>query len=130
MDWSTYGECDGQISLFDLPAFSQKTVYKATDFLKEVLLMGTGFENGKERVLAIFSNVTDKKERISLVKKEYGLGGWGSPIKGYGLCGASTYNPKGITVEWKDEEGQKEEIIPWSLIDTEIGILISHGIYQ
>lgn len=129
MNWKNYGECEGQISLFDVPSFCQKTVFVATDFLREVILRGTGFVNGKQRVKKLFEEKQTASERIQGLKKEYGLGGWGSPLDGYGLCGASTFNSKGITVEWKDEEGKKEDIIPWKTIEKEISSMINEGAY-
>lgn len=100
------------------------------DYLKNVLLRGTGFVGGKERVLKIFENEVDEKQRQKLIKKEYGLGGAGWPIEGYGLHGYDSFNGKGLKINWRDEEGEKEGIVTWRYIEKELGVLIMTGEYS
>ena len=66
------------------------------DYIVSVLLRGTGFVGGKERVYKIYQTVDSPSERAKLIKKEFGLGGAGWPIDGYGLHGYDTFKPQGM----------------------------------
>ena len=99
------------------------------EYIVTVLLKGTGFAGGKERVYNIYKNVAKASEREKLIKKEYGLGGAGWPIENYGLHGYDTFKPQGIRFKWRDIEGEKEGYLSWKSVEEEIGILINKGIY-
>jgi len=64
------------------------------DYIREVLLRGSGFSHGKRRIYGIFDSVSDPGERVKRIKKEYGQGGAGWPIDGYGLHGYDIYHGK------------------------------------
>ena len=74
------------------------------DYVITVLLRGTGFAGGKKRVYNIYKTVDNATERAKLVKKEFGIGGAGWPIEGYGLHGYDTFKPQGIRFQWRDLE--------------------------
>ena len=76
MDWSDY-EVDGQLSIFDLI----ETENEPFNPLEALALHGTGFVDGMKRVKAYFSENHTISEKAKFLKKEYGLGGFGSPIK-------------------------------------------------
>lgn len=78
------------------------------DYTVEALLHGSGFEGGKKRIIAMYQDIPDKKERVKAIKKEYGQGGAGWPLKGYGLHGYDSFHGKGLRLCWRDEEGEKE----------------------
>lgn len=99
------------------------------DYIRRVLLMGSGSENGKQRIYKIFESVSDAGERAKQIKKEYGQGGAGWPIEGYGLHGYDTFHGKGIAIRWRDEEGEKEGYVNWRAVEREISILILTGEY-
>lgn len=67
----------GQISIFDLiePA---ESVFNPLELLA---LHGTGFCGGMKRVFNYFSENHTIQEKAKFLKKEYGIGGFGSPIK-------------------------------------------------
>ena len=94
------------------------------DYIVEALLHGSGFQGGKQRIIALYQDISDKKERAKAIKKEYGQGGAGWPLEGYGLHGYDTFHGKGLRLQWRDEEGEKEGYISWSAIEAEIGALI------
>lgn len=98
-------------------------------FIKEVLMRGSGFQNGKERIYYMYQNISDKNERATAIKKEYGLGGAGWPIEGYGLHGYDSFGSKGLKIEWRDEEGEKVGYLSWKRVEREIAILINNGEY-
>src|SRR5699024_7635866 len=62
--------------------------------------------------------------------KEYGQGGAGWPIEGYGLHGYDSFHAQGLRFQWRDEEGEKEGYVSWKDVEKEIGVLIMTGEYQ
>ena len=100
------------------------------EYLDEELKRGTGFAHGKERVMVFFQSEKDKKKREAFLKKEYGLGGHSGARDEAGIYAADTFHGKGITVEWKDEAGNKfETVLLWSFIEKNIDRLIANGEY-
>lgn len=99
------------------------------EYITYVLLRGSGFVDGKKRIYKIMSEEIDKSVRVKRIKKEYGLGGSGWPLEGYGLHGYDTFKGKGIRFQWRDEEGEKEGYLSWNAVDTEISALILTGQY-
>ena len=86
--------------------------------------------NGRTRICKIFETEIDAGTRARLVKKEYGQGGAGWPIEGYGLHGYDSFHAQGLRFQWRDEEGEKEGYISWKSVESEIGVLILTGEYQ
>lgn len=83
------------------------------EYIRQMLLRGSGFSYGKRRIYEIFDTVSEPGERVKRIKKEYGQGGAGWPIDGYGLHGYDTYHGKGLRFQWRDEEGEKEGYLNW-----------------
>ena len=100
------------------------------EFVVYTLLRGSGFENGRYRISQIYQNEIDAGTRAKLIKKEYGQGGAGWPIEGYGLHGYDSFHAQGLRFQWKDEEGEKEGYVSWRDVEKEIGVLIMTGEYQ
>ena len=95
------------------------------DYILSVLKRGTGFENGKKRVYNIMKTEPLKSERVRRIKSEFGLGGAGWPLEGYGLHGYDTFKTsRGIRFQWRDEEGEKEGYVSWNSIESFISALI------
>ena len=94
-----------------------------------MLLRGSGFSHGKRRIYGIFDSVSDPGERVKRIKKEYGQGGAGWPIDGYGLHGYDTFHGKGLRFQWRDEEGEKEGYLNWNAVERELSVLIMTGEY-
>ena len=99
------------------------------DYIRQVLLKGSGFSHGKRRIYHIFETVFDSGERVKRIKKEYGQGGAGWPVDGYGLHGYDTYHGKGICFQWRDEEGEKDGYLNWNAVERELSVLIMTGEY-
>ena len=100
------------------------------EYIKQVLLRGTGFVGGRGRVCDIFKTELSATERIKKIKSEYGQGGAGWPLDGYGLHGYDTFHGKGIRFQWRDAEGEKEGYVSWRNVEKEIGLLVMMGEYQ
>lgn len=98
-------DIEGQISLFDI--FNQSDnpdIDIIQSYLTEAIMHGTGFKNGKKRVYEFYQKNMTSSERAAAIKEEYGLGGAGWPIEGYGLHGYDSFH-NGLTIEWLDEVG-------------------------
>lgn len=108
----------------------KKELVVPPEFVKQVLLRGSGFENGRTRICEIFHTEIDAGTRAQRIKKEYGLGGAGWPIDGYGLHGYDSFHGQGLRFQWRDEEGEHEGYVSWKNIEKEIGVLIMTGEYQ
>ena len=108
----------------------KKELVVPPEFVKQVLLRGSGFENGRTRICEIFHTEIDAGTRAQRIKKEYGLGGAGWPIDGYGLHGYDSFHSQGLRFQWRDEEGEHEGYVSWKNIEKEIGVLIMTGEYQ
>lgn len=137
-------ENDGQLSLFELSDNNEDSISDDVkydyihpklekivpqEFIKYTLLRGSGFVDGKKRIYEIYQTIDDAAEREKLIKKEYGTGGAGWPIDGYGLHGYDTFHGKGLHFSWRDEAGEKEGYINWKRVEAEIGKLIQSGEY-
>lgn len=119
-DLSNY-ECEGQLSLFDIIPPEEK-------YLEEVVLRGTGFTGGKQRVLKLYESDIPTKERADRIKNEYGIGGERHPLHGYGYHGYDT-SATGINIEYRDALGDHEKLYSWSDVEKTIHRLIKAGIY-
>lgn len=120
--------CDNQMSIFDFiqPEPKKKTI---DDYAEEVILRGTGFVNGKKRVYELYQNNMSSADRAKKIKAEYGLGGAGWPLKGYGLHGYDSYHSGGLRIQYRDADGEHEPIITWKKVEEIIQELVSSGKY-
>ena len=100
------------------------------EYIKQVLMRGTGFIGGKGRVCKIFETEIDAGTRAKRIKAEYGQGGAGWPVDGLGLHGYDTFHGNGLRFQWKDEDGEVEGYVSWKDIEKELGVLILTGEYQ
>lgn len=98
------------------------------EYIIETLMKGSGFEGGKKRIYEMYQSLHSQKERVTALKKEYGIGGHGWPLEGYGLHGYD-YDGKGIKLSWRTEAGEHKGTISWSSVEKYIGILIANGDY-
>ena len=103
-----------------------KTEKVPTDYIIDVLKRGSSFAIEK-----IINTIHNKEDRVKAIKKQYGLGGCGWPIDKYGLHGYDTYSSKGkgIRVQWKDQEGEKEGIVTWNTVESYINDMVKLNTY-
>ena len=99
------------------------------EFVPTVLRRGSGFADGKFRIAALYQKEMSSQDRIKALKHEYGQGGAGWPVEGNGLHGYDSFNARGLRFQWRDDEGEKEGLVPWSEIEKEIGKLIQENSY-
>ena len=99
------------------------------DIINNCLLMGSCFVNGKKRILELFNNSElSNKQRAKLICKEYGIGGWCSPLSGGGLHGADHYS-KGLKISYRKEGEDKEMLLKWEDVERRIKTLIYENLY-
>ena len=130
-------EIDGQMNMFELLLGVEEDVtdsWKAKcsldEMLREALLRGTGFENGKERVFAIYQNKDlSAAERTKLLKQEFGIGAsfWGCSVE-EGLCGYDTMRG-GYTIFWKENGIENQKKYSWNEVQKVVQELVMSGEY-
>ena len=99
------------------------------DIINSCLLRGSGFVNGKKRIVALFNNSElSSKQRAKLICNEYGIGGWGSPLRGDGLHG-SDYDSKGLKIRYRKDGEDKEMLLKWEDVERRIKTLIDENLY-
>lgn len=121
-------QCEGQMSLFDAVEV-QNSSDSVEAYLKEAIMHGTGFAGGKDRVTRLYKESLAPKERAKRIKEEYGVGGAGWPLEGYGLHGYDTFL-NGFRIQWRDESGEHEKVVIWDNVEKIIHNLIEHKRYN
>lgn len=91
-----------QLSLFD-DAFANPLEILA----EKTLLQGSGFENGKTRILEFVRKNPTIQELADFLKDEYGTGGRGGPSRGPNSVHQEMHDPKGIRFWGTDNEGNE-----------------------
>ncbi len=95
-----------------------QTEKNESDYLREELMRGSGFENGKFRIQEYYlTNNPDSKEFAQFLKNEYGLGGHSGPD-----MPSVTYDGKGILIRTADKSA--EYLFKWTKAAEEIISLI------
>ena len=109
------------------------TVKKKLSFedyiINSFLLRGSGFVNGKKRIVELFNNSElSNKQRAKLIYKEYGIECWGSPLSGDGLHGAD-HDSKGLKISYRKYGEDKEMLLKWEDVERRIKTLIDENLY-
>ena len=100
------------------------------DDIEKVVLFGSLFENGKERIYNEFQSLKSNKDHINMLKKEYGTGGRSLSFSD-GTSGWLMHDAKGFTIH-KDFKEKKDEInlfLTWNKVGKIIDNLIKRGVY-
>lgn len=99
--------------------------------LAALSLEGTGYENGKQRVLEFFSKARTDSEKAKFLKKEYGIGGFSrARIKTCRIHSMMTGN-NGINYVYYDENnGFHEESITFEKLSLIITDMIEKKVYE
>lgn len=112
-----------QITIDDL--FSIRPDDMTEQYLIErQLKWGSGFVDGKKRILAKFAEHPSLKVFADFLKNEYGNGGRSSQKE------AHWHNEKGIKMEWRSEENPLEVFLNWNQVAEHISKLILRGEYN
>ena len=93
---------------------------------RAALASGSGFEHGKERIVAYYAENHTQKERIEFLKKEYGTGGRSWTFQD-GSNGFLDYDASGVKLR-SYPKGQ-EQRLKWPEVEKRIHVLIATGQY-
>ena len=111
----------GQFKAEKVSAFS----FSEADW-RAALASGSGFENGKTRIAAYYAENHTQKERIELLKKEYGTGGRSWTFQD-GSNGFLDYNARGVKL--RKYAGNHEQLLKWPEVEKRIHLLIATDQY-
>lgn len=119
----------GQLSIFDFIGEIKEDVNPWEIFAKR----GTGFVNGKQRVLEYFLKEKGKSARANFLKREYGVGGFAEPRgdkSKFHLCdGYSDSRKLKIVYFLPDSDEEVEKTCTYSELATVIDKLIQKNDY-
>ena len=93
---------------------------------RAALASGSGFENGKARIIAYYAENHSAKERTAFLKQEYGTGGRSWTFQD-GSNGFLDYDASGVKLR-SYPKGQ-EQRLKWSEVEKRIHVLIATGKY-
>lgn len=127
-DSSSRNHLQGEIAIdLELPERSSFLMELTEDeLIEKVLLRGSGFEGGKQRIVDFFSEEHTAKEKADFLKNEYGTGG-SSVTFSDDLSGFENHDSKGITIDIYKSD--KEIHLSWAKVASSIEALIDNGKY-
>ena len=96
--------------------------------IDSVLLLGSGFQNGKYRIYRQFQKQEDNKNNIAFLKNEYGIGG-GTHYFPDGTQGGQSHDGKGIHIEKHGSYTNPDLILSWSKMEERLRELIKNNRY-
>lgn len=119
-----------QMSIFDMfgkqPDISEEEDRREA-FIKSQLQRGSGFEYGKFRIAETYSSNPTLEDFAEMLKKEYGIGGYGSPDGD-----SQMHDAKGLRAKFEDKANPQNNIevnLKWNEVATRIADLIDEGEY-
>ena len=120
-----------QFSLFDLmgenkPQSEEDYQSKVDKLIETELKRGSGFEQGKMRIVDEYSKNPTERDFADFLKKEYGIGGWGDGEY------SSNHDARGLSVVWKNPETKEliaEVNLKWNQVAVHIADLIDDDKY-
>ena len=93
---------------------------------RAALASGSGFENGKARIIAYYAEHHSAKERTAFLKQEYGTGGRSWTFQD-GSNGFLDYDASGIKL--RSYPNGQEQRLKWPEVEKRIHVLIATGQY-
>ena len=96
--------------------------------IDSVLLLGSGFQNGKYRIYRQFQKQEDSKNNIAFLKNEYGIGG-DTHYFPDGTQGGQSHDGKGIHIEKHGSYTNPDLILSWSKMEKRLRELIKNNRY-
>ena len=94
--------------------------------ISKMLRGGSGFENGKTRIYALYQQQGDAKARVDFLKAEYGIGGYSFTFDD-GTHGFVDFSAKGMVLR---SYGHDREVrLSWTEVDKRLDQLITGGQY-
>ncbi len=91
------------------------------------LMAGSGYEDGKLRIYALYQHNADSKDATDYLKKEYGIGGSSFTFLN-GSSGFVNYDGRGLRFNRYEPERQ-EILLKWPAVERRLRQLIQNGVY-
>lgn len=99
--------------------------------VEEFAKHGSGFANGKKRIIVFFAENENLTDRANYLKKEYGVGGFGIPCNKPFVVYDGESNGKGCSCEYYNENMEKVKVnITYSELAKTIDLMIASGCYK
>ena len=96
--------------------------------IDSILLLGSGFQDGKYDIYRQFSKHEDSKTNIAFLKKAYGVGG-GTHYYPDGTKGGHSHDGKGIHIEKHGSFTNPDLILSWGKVEKRLRELIKNNRY-
>ena len=103
---------------------SQQTLFTEPPMEEQLIMRGTNFVGGKDRIVNLYKKDITKSERVDAIRQEYGIAGGGSFTRGH----IWEHDSKGIRVE-KTSDWETVIDLNWYEVEEIIGRLIAEGRY-
>lgn len=109
-----------------------QTVLTEQHLFDHILLGGSGFQEGKQRIVEQYGKNKSAKENIAFLKQEYGVGGRSEYFPN-GLRGYSSHDSKGISLRLYGESNESDSntdfLFSWAKVQKRLGELIAFNLY-
>ena len=119
----------GQLDIFSyLEPHTENTIFNP---IEEFAKHGSGFVNGKKRIIDFFAENENLTDRANFLKKEYGVGGFGMPCDEPFIVYDGLNDAKGCSFQYYNENMENVKVnITYIELAKTIALMISNGIYE
>lgn len=93
------------------------------EIIDEILRNGHGFSVGRQKIYRAMISLPGKKDRVDVLKKEYGISGYSGSLENGGHKSLN-YNGKGISIEYQHDGVDINEHWTWDRAETRIMELV------
>jgi len=93
------------------------------EIIDEILRNGHGFSVGRQKIYRAMISLPGKKDRVDVLKKEYGISGYSGGLENGGHKSLN-YNGKGISIEYQHDGVDINEHWTWDRAETRIMELV------
>lgn len=117
-----------QLDIFSfLEPQKEQTVFNP---IEEFAKHGSGFANGKKRIIAFFLENENLTDRANFLKKEYGVGGFGMPCDEPFIVHGGNSDAKCCSCEYYNENMENVKAdIPYKELARTIALMIAENRY-
>ena len=118
-----------QLDIFSyLEPHTENTIFNP---IEEFAKHGSGFVNGKKRIVAFFYENENLTDRANFLKKEYGVGGFGMSCDKPFIIHDGWSDAKGCSCQYYNENMENVKVdIPYSELAKTIALMIEENRYK
>ena len=117
-----------QLDIFSyLEPRTEQTIFNP---IEEFAKHGSGFVNGKKRIIDFFAENENLTDRANFLKNEYGVGGFGIPCDKTFIVHGGNSDAKGCSCEYYNENMENVKVdIPYNELARTIALMILENRY-